>query len=563
MSYCWSGPWALGRRLIVLVMLLAGAVSPALAQGQEPIPQNPEAERLFEQGLSAFEQGNYQRAYERFRLINEYGLTQTTTAALLMSGKALVRLGRYEEALDRLQALLEQYPKTTYRAEAEKAIRAAQQGMRRGGTPPDTLDLGVLLPMGSENVSLSQALFNGIRLAVDEHNGTRRRYVLPPGLEAPADSFDVYDTAQAFGDSSATYGDSVATADGRITVATSTDTMRLDSLQVVTEQVKRPDWVAQMHFRTVGGGAKRARAAVDSLVEGDGADLIIGPLYSSTARAAGEAAEAAGVPLIAPLANDGSVSAGRQHVFQANPTIPLRGRIMARFASQGLLTERVAIIYEEGNSVSRRMVRGFRKEAQRRDMTVPYTLRLENPRQWSRLPSLIEEDTTLTDSVLATEAVYAPVAGRNATGKIQDALVGIGRVYPNASANVRILGNAQWHNLTVKKEASAFNTTYTNDFFVQGKRPAVQRFIRRYRLLTGTTPGDLAAGKRLAYTGYDVARFLLDTLTPPFRNGVDPSTLQSASTYEGLGMRIDFQNGTVNEAMFFQRYRNGRIELLR
>jgi hypothetical protein len=547
----------------VLVLLLGGVAGTSLGQGQQPIPQNAEAERLFEQGLSAFEQGNYQRAYERFRLINEYGLTQTTTAALLMSGKALVRMGRYQEALDRLQALLDQYPETTYREEAEKAIEAAQQGVRRGGAPPDTLHMGILLPMGSENVSLSQALFNGIRLAVDEHNGTRRRYVLPPGFEAPADSFDVYDTAQAFGDSSATYGDSVATADGRITVATSTDTMRLDSLQVVTEQVQRPEWIAQMHFRNVGGEGEQVRAAVDSLVQGEGADLIIGPLYSGAARTAGGAAEEAGVPLIAPLANDSSVSAGRRHVFQANPTIPLRGRIMARFAAQGLLTERVAIIYEQGSSVSTRMVRGFRREAERRDVTIPYTLRLESPRQWSRLPSLIEEDSTLTDSVLATGAVYAPVAGRNATGKIQDALVGIGRVYPNAGSNVRILGNAQWHNLTVTKEASVFNTTYTNDFYVQSKRPAVQRFIRRYRLLTGTTPGELAAGERLAYAGYDVARFLLDTLAPPFRDGVDPATLQSAPTYEGLGMRIDFQEGTVNEAMFFQRYRDGQIELLR
>jgi hypothetical protein len=233
---------------------------------------------------------------------------------------------------------------------------------------------------------------------------------------------------------------------------------------------------------------------------------------------------------------------------------------MAQFASESLLTESVSVIYEQGQPYSKRMAEAFRDEAQRRGLSTPFALQLDNPRQWSHLPEALEADSTITDSMFAaTEAFYLPIAGQNATGKIQDALTGFGRLNTQA----RILGNSSWHNLTVVEKASAFTTTYATDFNVQTSRPEVQDFIRRYRLLTGNTPDNLPVrGQRLAYTGYHIARFLLTTLTPspPSPN---PQDLRNAPTYEGLGVRIDFRGGNVNRAMFFQRYRNNRIERIR
>ena len=509
---------------------------------------------MFEQGLSAFERGAYGQAAERFRLVNDYRLNRKTTAALVMQGKALLRLGRYEEAVTTLTTLLDRYPQTSYRAEANRVLDVARTRVEEGQTRVDTLHVGIALPTADEYVSLTQAMFNGIRLAVDEHNGLRRRFVPPPGLRASTDSFDVVNTADV-------YGDSLAEAEGRTTVTTTTDTLRVDSIQVVTEQQGRPNWVAKMHFRQVSGGEKSARAAVDSLVATDDVDIVLGPLFSRTARAAGGVAERARVPLIAPLATDGSVSKGRTYVFQANPTVPLRGRIMARFAAQSLLTKKASIIYEKGNTTSRQMAEGFQSEAEKHDLKVPFVLTLDNPREWSRLPEAIEDDSTITDTMFAdTEAFYLPIAGRNASGKIQDALTGMSRLNTNA----RILGNSYWHNLTVTREASAFTATYANDFNVQTGRPEVQDFMRRYRMLTGNTPDDLSVrGQRLAYTGYDITQFVLSTLSPS-PPGPGPDDLHTESAYEGLGLRIHFRGeDNVNRAMFFQRYRNNRIELVR
>jgi ABC-type branched-subunit amino acid transport system substrate-binding protein len=537
-------------------LLLAGGLAPpdAAAQVRDTIPRNPDAELMFEQGVSAFEQGDYQTAAERLRLANDYALNRKTTAALVMQGKALLRLGRYREAVDVLETLLDRYPETSYKEEARRVLDVARERRAQSGRTPDTLRVGVALPMNDKFVALSQAMFNGVRLAVDRHNGLRRRYVPPPDLQARPDSFDVADTAEA-------YGDSLAAAEGRTTVTTATDTVRVDSLQIVTEQTRRPDWVAKMYFRPTGATPDGARAAVDSLLRRDEVDVVLGPLFSRTARPAGEVAEAARALMVAPLATDESVSEGKDYVFQTNPTIRLRGRLMARFANEGLLTKRASIIYEKGLADSERMAEGFREEAKEKGLGVPFTLRLDSPREWSRLPEAIEADSTITDSMFAaTEAFYLPVAGRNASGKIQDALTGLSRLNTDA----RVLGNSSWHNLTVKKEASRFTATYANDFHVQTKRPEVQRFIRQYRLLTGRTPGGLSTPeeRRLAYTGYDVVQFLLKTLAPSAVR-LRPADLRTAAPYDGLGMKINFKGGNVNQAMFFHRYRNNRVERLR
>jgi len=536
----------------VLLVGALGGVSPAGAQERDTIPRNPDAELTFEQGLSAFEQGDYETAYKRFRLVNEYSLNQKTTAALLMGGKALLQMGRYEEAIDLMDTLTDRFPDTSYRGNAKKVVSVARERLEQAKARPDTLHLGILLPMNSETVTLSQALFNGVRLAVDEHNGLRRRYV-PPSEVATSDSFEVHDTADV-------YGDSLAEAEGRTTLTTSTDTIRTDSLRVRSEYVRRPDWIAKMHFQETGSTPDSVRSAVDGLVQENDVDVILGPLFSRTARAAGAAAEDARVLLVPPLATAKSVSEGRDYVFQANPTRSLRGRIMARFASEGLLVDSVAVIYERANRISSRMTKSFRAEAQRQDLGVPFVIPVDDSRGWSQLPEVVEADSTLTDSLLAsTDTYYLPMAGRNAGGKIQDALTGLGRLNPNA----RVLGNAEWHDLPIRTQASTFTVTYTNDFFVETKRPAVQTYVRRYRILTGDTPDELSVrGRRLAYTGYDVARFLLKTLTPSARRP-QPSVLRAAPLYEGLGTRIDFREGNVNRAMFFHRYRNERLERIR
>lgn len=539
-----------------MLVLLVGVVPGAIAQQNDEIPENEDAELLFEEGLAAFEEGEYTEAYRRFRAAVEYPLHQKTTASLLMGGRALYRTGRYEDAISILETLLDRYPDTTYRAQANQIISYARDGQQSGQSAPDTLRIGLMINLEDEEAARSQAFFNGVRLAVDRHNGLARRYVLPPELDDEADEVTVHDTADFFDDER-------AEEDGATTLVTSRDTIVVDSLQAVTEQTRTPERIAKMHvrhFHTDDGNAEASiEAAVDSLVRMDQVDVVIGPFYSQQAEQAGAAAEEAGVVLVAPLATESSVSEGRTYVFQANPSIEMRGRAMARYAAEGLLIRSTALIYEQGRGLSERMAEGFRDEARSIGMDIPFTYEVEGDRSWSRLPNAMRSDSTITDSMMTSaQAVYLPFSGRNARGRIQEALVGLERM----RMGLRALGNAEWHDLGIEKEASKFTATYTNDFYVNTSRPEVQAFVRSYEILTGTTPdAESPTARRLSYTGYDVASYLLGGLDSTSTR-IRPDMLRSAERYEGLGIRIDFSEGNINQGLFIHRYRNDRLELV-
>ena len=460
--------------VFLLLGLLAGA-HPATAQ----IPRIEVAEQGFADGLAAFQAGDYGLAFRRFQqVIEQYPLHRKTTAAWLMAGKALYRNGAYRRAADFLARFVDMYPTSGYVHEANRTRAFAQAYL----DAPPVLDLGILLPLGVQDVRRTQMLFNGIRLAVDAHNAA-------------------------------------AGSGPRV----------------------------RMVFRDTRNDPRRAADLVRRLAH-DGVDLIFGPLYSEEAVAAAAAAEQAGVVLVTPLATDEAVSQGRRFVFQANPTITMRGRMMARFAVNGLRLHTFGIMAELNDSVGERMAEGFEDEALRMGATVAFFELLPDARTWGRLP-----ETFGVDSLSSVDALYLPIPSAGNPVSIAGAvLAGLER----SGTNARVLGGKAWHDLPLALQASAYETTYTNDFFVDPTRADVQRFDRQYRVLAGNAPN------RLAYTGYDVTRFLIgEWTTHPGQAPAD--ALRAAPAYEGLGMRIHFKGGNVNQALFYHRYRDGVLRLLR
>ncbi|PSQ69754.1 MAG: amino acid ABC transporter substrate-binding protein [Bacteroidetes bacterium QH_2_67_10] len=503
------GPVAFGLALVLCAAVLPPGAARAQGGfgGEDPgaaadpaVPQIEEAESAFRRGLEAFEAGDYEMAVQRFDVAaGSYPLHQTTTAAALMAAKALYRLGEYARADERLSRFLREYPSSGYVGEARRVRGYARQqlGLEGEGGERRVLDLGIALPLTDRDAALTQALFNGIQLAVAKQNGG--------------------DGAQA----------------------------------------------VRMIFRNTEADPEAARQAVAALAE-EGADVVIGPLYSRTARPAGAGAEEERLPMIAPLATDRGVSQGRRYVLQANPTIAMRGRQMAVFADQSLRMERFGVVSQPEGTLSYRLAESFRAEVERRGGQIAFSDTLEGMRAWGNLNERIP-----ADAMANVEAVYLPISGGNASRHVQAALTALDRA---DVPRLRVLGNGEWHDLSIEEAASHFQVTYSNAFRVDPSAPAVQAFIERYRRAYGQTPDQLSTtGRRLAYTGRDVTRFLLAARRRAATEGGEasssppslPEVLRAAPRYEGLGMRIDFEDANVNEAMFFHRYRNGRLELMR
>ena len=304
--------------LFLLTLFSApAAAQPATAEAV------PSAETAFQNGLASYSSGDYAEAERLFsRAADEYGYNERTTAATLMAAKAAYAEGEFDRAISAATRLVSTYPESRYAEEARRVLALATQG--GPGTLGRPFDLGIVLPVAGGDGYLGQALFNGVRIAVDEHNHQ-------VGAASPSDT-------------------------------------------------RRP---VRMVFRDSGGSGPGAEQAVGAAVEA-GADAIVGPLFSDEADAAGQAAEAAAVVLLAPLATDQAVGQGRRYVFQANPTFPARGRAMARYAVGRLRLGRLGTASQRG-ALSADMAGAFAAEARRLGATVAFEESLASEADWEDL----------------------------------------------------------------------------------------------------------------------------------------------------------------------------------
>jgi ABC-type branched-subunit amino acid transport system substrate-binding protein len=301
-------------------------------------------------------------------------------------------------------------------------------------------------------------------------------------------------------------------------------------------------------FRDIGADAAGAGQAVRSLAD-EGTGVILGALFSEQAREAAAAAEARRVVFVAPRATDDRVSRNRLYTFQANPTIEVRGRLLARFAVNGLLLRRFGILSGFDNQgISQSMAEAFQDEIERLGSEVVFFKTLQSASDWSRLPDMLDPD-----SLARTRALFVPLSGRQPERQANSLI----QTLETLGADLRVLGNAEWHQLPLGPRADPYGVTYANDFRVDSSDRTTSAFLRSHRSRFGSDAG------RLAHVGYDVTRFLLSTMSGHPTPADLADALRTAAAFEGTGMRIDFRGGQVNEAMFYQRYRDGRIDLLR
>jgi tetratricopeptide (TPR) repeat protein len=114
---------SIGRVLVVLTMALGYAASPTWARAQDsgtPEHTDQAARLLFQSGVEAYQNGEYDTALQRFR--QAYELSQRP-ALLYNIGTTLDRLRRDDETIQTFEAYLAADPDTSKRAEVEARLR--------------------------------------------------------------------------------------------------------------------------------------------------------------------------------------------------------------------------------------------------------------------------------------------------------------------------------------------------------------------------------------------------------------------------------------------------------
>ena len=481
--------------VFILLLICSGLSLRSQAQPiQDLIPTLESAESVFRTAVQAYDDQQFDVADRLFGVVaNNYEFHKKTTAALLMQGKALYQNQQYQQAIEVLRNLTNRYPTSRYINEAQQIIAYADLGVNNVVVESQSFKLGIALPLNAEAAALSQQLFNGIRMAVDEYN---------------------------------------------------------QSIASLNDSLDRPEIL--MIFRDTENNVSQTRQVIRDLIDVENVDAIIGPLFSSEAIAAAEEAERSNTVMIAPLATAKEVSENRRFVFQANPTLEVRGKLMARFVVRGLGLESIGLITDYTNSESLGMARGFERELSELGVALEYQHFISDARSWFRLGDEISRDT-----LLLARAVYLPINGGNASTLIGGALGSLGRM--GVGSRLRILGNVEWHNIANVSLASNYSATYSNDFYVASDDSIAINFQNRYISTYSESPS------RLSYSGYDVTAFLTRQLNlVVFSPSLNlEAILRGAPPFQGVGIRIDFSNGNVNESMFYHRYRDGNQDLLR
>ncbi len=131
----------------------------------------PEAEQNFQVALRAFESQDYAVAFYGFREVYELDPAHLkTTAAYLMAGKALYRLGNYLPAIELLEDFRAQYPTSRYLLEAASLIRASKTELQRVEFEDNIIRIGLALPLTPDEFAVTRSIFQGVKLAVDTYN---------------------------------------------------------------------------------------------------------------------------------------------------------------------------------------------------------------------------------------------------------------------------------------------------------------------------------------------------------------------------------------------------------
>lgn len=154
----------------IQIVALAVLVTAEMAYAQQPIDSS-DSEVIFRAALDAFESEDYMGAYHSFRDIYEHEPVQKkTTAAYLMAGKSLYRLGEYISAIQLMEEFQSRYPNSRYMEDAAHLAAVSMQDFQYAEWDENAIRLGLALPLSSNDLTTTWSVFSGVQIAVDAYN---------------------------------------------------------------------------------------------------------------------------------------------------------------------------------------------------------------------------------------------------------------------------------------------------------------------------------------------------------------------------------------------------------
>lgn len=242
-----------------------------------------------------------------------------------------------------------------------------------------------------------------------------------------------------------------------------------------------------------GGEAQKTVSAVKKFVDVDKVDVIVGPVTSNNAIAAGDHAEAGAVPLVTPTATNVQVTANRKYVFRVCFTDELQGKAAADFAYDTLKARRAGMLIDSAQAYSTGLGEAFAATFRQRGGEITSQLSFDS--RSDDFGGQVTQMKLKKPEVIFMPAYYEPVAKCISQARA-------------AGLRTTFLGTDGWDSsrLYELSAGAVKGNFFTNHFSPLEDRPVVKRFVQNFRAAYGDEPDALAA------LGYDAAAVVFDAV---------------------------------------------------
>ena len=241
---------------------------------------------------------------------------------------------------------------------------------------------------------------------------------------------------------------------------------------------------------------------LNQLVWQNDVDVIIGPLFSETAKSFSELAEAYETPVITPLANSDSLSLANNYMFQLNPTFGVSGSKMAQYAVNTLRLDTIAVLADL-NSLGKASALAFRHEAERLGAFVQHFFLKDLASEGYDIYEYTQYLSKSDSLSPGLKAIYAPFTGSAAPTLIRNLITDL----EASSSDYILLGSEEWADTNpLDLRLPSTRIYYTSGFQINTGGARTEEFASNFRIRFETDPN------LFAYIGYDAATLVLKTL---------------------------------------------------
>jgi branched-chain amino acid transport system substrate-binding protein len=610
---------------------LAGALGPVQAQ---PAPYSTAADKLFDKGLKQYAKGQYAKARDAFVDLIKQPLNQRSSAGQLMLGRTLFHLGEYERGLQVAQRLEQKYPDSPFIPDAcllagdccYALQRYAEGTLFYGRTfvhPRASLDLKAQaaerLAGVTGNGLVASQVMEGLQSQVGEgllrdaldfgavrwyqrlgwepqsraalktyrrqHVGGLFMPLLSEAKAPPAPLTTPPPTPARTSSPPPARSQERAPRLGLLLPLSGLNRQLgrelLEGAQLANREQGSPfelipvDTGFDYGNLPVAEGQDselvRTARALRSLIEDDRVLAAVGPVFSGPAVAAAVGAEAAGLPLVVPLAQQSGLDSLGHYTFQLRSTPEAQGRALGEYATLGLGL-RTLVVLAPLTDYGWNFEREFTQVVQGRGARVVY-------RDWylpDQQKNFKQEFTEIRRVGLALKPPMVDSLAADSSGaepqEVIDAIDGVVVIVESFEdartiapqlhfyqLKTQILGNDIWYDPEALRQLSAAERQdLIGSVFVSSRdegTPAARQFEEAFRRQYGRQPV-------YAVYGYDAARLVIEGWQGGRRErGALRDWLAGLRDFAGASGRISFGRGqqTNTDLEMMKINRRGQI----